>query len=38
LEAIQTIRRVNDPALNEWVQDLTILCRQLDEECNDASR
>ncbi len=38
IEAIETIRRVNDPALNAWVQDLTILCRQLDKECNDAPR
>ena len=38
IEAIETIRRVNDPALNEWVQDLVVLCRQLDEECNDAQR
>lgn len=36
--AIQAIRNLNDPALNSWVQDLTILCRQLDEECNHAAR
>lgn len=32
-EAIQAIRELNDPAVNEWMQDLAILCRQLDPEC-----
>ena len=33
VEAIQAIREANNTALNLWVQKLTILCRQLDEEC-----
>ena len=35
LEAIQAIRKLNNPALNRWVQDLTILCQQLEEDCRD---
>lgn len=34
-EAIQAIRQANDPALNLWVQHLTVLCRQLNPDCND---
>lgn len=34
LGAIQRLRELNDPALNRWVQDLAVLCRQLEpEEC-----
>ena len=33
-EAIAAIRELNHPALNAWVVELAILCRQLDEECN----
>jgi hypothetical protein len=32
-DAIQAIRELNNSALNSWVQDLTILCRQLDPDC-----
>ncbi len=31
--AILAIRTINDPGLNQWVVELTVLCRQLDEEC-----
>ena len=33
--ALEAIRKANDPELNRWVQDLTILCQQLEEECRD---
>lgn len=31
--ALDAVEKVNDPELNQWVIDLTVLCRQLDPEC-----
>ena len=34
LEAVQALRALNNDAVNRWVQDLAILCQQLElEEC-----
>lgn len=38
LAALKALRDLNNPEVNQWVQDLTILCRQLDKECADAPR
>ena len=32
-EALNAIQTVNDPALNQWVVELTVLCRQLEPDC-----
>ena len=35
LRALQALRTLNDPHVNKWIQELAVLCRQLDEECRD---